>query len=278
MKNHAHFLSIVFAGFVVAYFSMWLAIGETNVAVVIQPIGLVVPTGTPVPTTATATFTATNTPLPTTSTPISTIISNQAWSVVTKTFGDGVKMVEVPPGCFQMGMTKEDADALNKQYGITSWFSDSTPPTRVCFTQPFWIDKDDVTNEQFTRLNGQANRPSNWNGNKRPRESITWSEARDFCASRGAQLPTEAEWEYAARGPDDWSYPWGNNFNPANTVHIGNSGSQTADVGSKPGGNSWVGATDMAGNVWQWTSTLYKTYPYQADDGREGNTYSNTQL
>ncbi|MBZ0280686.1 MAG: formylglycine-generating enzyme family protein [Anaerolineae bacterium] len=100
-------------------------------------------------------------------------------------------------------------------------------------------------------------------------ENITWFEARDFCALRGGHLPTEAEWEFAARGPDGLTYPWGDDFIPENVVYRENSNNQTADVGSRPAGASWVGALDMGGNVWEWVNSLYQPYPYDADDGRE---------
>lgn len=182
-------------------------------------------------------------------TSVPTITANGQWKPVVQNF-DGVEMVLVPPGCFMMGNSGEGG--------------------KQCFDTPFWIDKNDVTNGQFKDFNGKAAYASNWTGDNRPRESITWYEARDFCALRGARLPTEAEWEYVARGPDDLVYPWGNFFyanNIANSEH----GQTTTDVGSKPGGASWVGALDMSGNVKQWTTSLWTPYPYDKNDGRENN-------
>jgi formylglycine-generating enzyme required for sulfatase activity len=156
---------------------------------------------------------------------------------------DGVEMMLVPAGCFEMGSTRLSRD--------------EEPVHRVCFEEPFWIDRYEVTNGQFAAFNGRAATASYFSGNERPREQITWSEASDFCESRGARLPTEAEWEYAARGPDAWVYPWGDGWIADNVVWGGNSGGQTANVGSKPEGASWVGAEDLSGNVWEWVADWY---------------------
>ena len=104
-----------------------------------------------------------------------------------------------------------------------------------------------------------------------PVVEVSWYGAKAYAEWAGGRLPTEAEWEYAARGPDSFIYPWGNEFD-CTRVNIGgdcDSYERTAPVGSFPGGASWVGALDMAGNAWEWVSTLYEDYPYDAADGRE---------
>ncbi|RIK18117.1 MAG: hypothetical protein DCC53_17055 [Chloroflexi bacterium] len=229
---------------------------------------------TPTPTpTATATFTMTPSPTAThTLTPTPTpdllalahtpVARNANWSPIQADF-DGVTMMLVPAGCFQMGDT---------QYG------DEQPIHRQCFDAPFWIDKTEVTQAQFRAKGGVKATTNRFNGDNRPVESITWFEARDYCEQRGARLPTEAEWEYAARGPDGLEYPWGDTFIAGNTVDGENSGNQTANVGSRPAGASWVGALDMSGSVREWTSSLYESYPYAAADGREADTGSRTDV
>lgn len=177
---------------------------------------------------------------------------------------DGVEMVIVPAGCFNMG--SEDGDENER------------PMHRQCIEQPFYIDRYEVTNEQFAHFGGVAETPNYWNDPKRPREQINWTEATAFCSLRGARLPTEAEWEYAARGPESLIYPWGNTFVADNVIYAGNIEFETANVGSKPGGASWVGALDMSGNVWEWVSSRFLPYPYVATDGREDSTIDNTRI
>lgn len=216
-------------------------------------------TDTPTPTfTPTSTFTPTDTPSVTptpTDTPIpagypgNPVTHNDQWQPVTAQF-DGVERVLVPAGCFQMG--SEDGD------------EDERPQHQVCFDTPFWIDRYEVTNGQFSAFGGVARTTSYWSDDDRPRERISWNEAYDFCALRGVRLPTEAEWEFAARGPDSLIYPWGSTFNGDNVVYSGNA-HQTAAVGSRPGGVSWVGALDLSGNVWEWVGSLFAA-PY---DGSE---------
>lgn len=157
---------------------------------------------------------------------------------------NAVEMVLVPKGCFLMG-------------GEEGAFPENPPIGQVCFDAPFWIDRYEVTNAQFNQFNGQAEFESDRQDNNHPREMIDWYEAYDFCEKRYARLPSGKEWEYAARGPSSFIYPWGNKFVADNVVYKGNSNNQTAPVGSRPLGASWVGALDMSGNVWEWVSSSY---------------------
>jgi formylglycine-generating enzyme required for sulfatase activity len=195
--------------------------------------------------------------------------SNDDWEPYTQEFDD-VEMVLVPVGCFTMGSSEEELELVGSIAGAL--YKNETPANIQCFDEPFWFDKYEVTNEQFNRLNGQAASDSRWQEDNLPRETVNWFEARDFCTLRGAHLPTEAEWEYAARGPDNLMFPWGNTFVEENVVYRSNSDNTTAEVGSKPDGASWVGALDMSGNAGEWTSSIFMDYPYDADDDREDNT------
>jgi iron(II)-dependent oxidoreductase len=184
------------------------------------------------------------------------VTANNQWRPQFQTF-DGVEMAKVPPGCFLMGSPDGNGD--------------EKPMSKICFEKPFWIDKTEVTQAQFKQFGGQAVRPPYFTGDNRPVEQITWSAARNFCVKRGARLPTEPEWEYAARGPDNLVYPWGNTFVAQKVIYYRSQEQGTANVGSIPDGASWIGAVDMSGNVWEWVSTIYKPYPYDAGDGRESN-------
>ena len=247
------------------------------------------PTGTPTPLPPTATATATSTatavprlegePLPLGFEPVT---RNEDWTPHIEEI-DGVQMALVPAGCFAMGSTDEQVDDAMRQCTevrgqgkcVRSWYQDEQPPAEQCFAEPFWIDVYEVTNEQY----GSS---GEWSGDELPREQVSWADAAAHCASRGARLPTEAEWEYAARGPDGLAFPWGDVFQRAlvnscdrrcefNMIgtRTDDGHAHTAPVGSYAGGASWVGAMDMSGNVWEWTSSIYREYPYSATDGRE---------
>ncbi|MCU0463837.1 MAG: SUMF1/EgtB/PvdO family nonheme iron enzyme, partial [Anaerolineae bacterium] len=166
------------------------------------------------------------------------VTRNDDWTPVEREV-DGVVMVLVPAGCFMMGSTIGD--------------SDERPVHETCIEKPFWLDKTEVTQAQFAANGGMKANSNAFNGDNRPVEQITWFEAEAYCREqRGGRLPTEAEWEFAARGPDGLVYPWGYEFIAENVVYSQNSNRQTAEVGSRPGGESWVGALDLSGNVWEW--------------------------
>lgn len=232
-------------------------------------------------------------PTPTDAVIPDTVLINAEWTPDSQTF-DEVEMVLVPPGCFDMGSSTSDlqfaVDLCSTVLGSDSCtiFDDETPQTNICFEEPFWIDRYEVTNSAYGS-------PGTYGGADLPRTNITWEEAQTHCESRGGSLPTEAEWEFAARGPDGLVFPWGDTFlgNRLNICDSNcdqgswadssiNDGYDTpAPVGNYANGASWVGAYDMAGNVWEWTRSIYNTsrypYPYDADDGRNDLTDRNSQ-
>lgn len=173
--------------------------------------------------------------------------TNDQWVPQAEVF-DGYNMMLVPPGCFDMGLDEGDLD--------------QQPVEEFCIDYPFYIDQYPVSNSEYGSSGA-------FRGADRPRDSVSWVEASDFCNQRGGRLPSEAEWEYAARGPDGLLYPWGTVANETLLAFLGNSDGRTVLRGEFSGGTSWVGAEDMVGNVWEWTSSIYLEYPYRRDQARE---------
>ncbi len=155
--------------------------------------------------------------------------------------------VYIPPGEFTMGCSPGDSDC----------YEDEKPPHPVRITQGFWLGQTEVTQAAYRKVTGQD--PSRFNGDQRPVESVTWDQAASYCQAVGMRLPTEAEWEYAARAGSP-----GARYGALDDVawYDKNSGGETKPVGGKVP-NAW-GLYDMLGNVWEWTADRYDGSYYRS--------------
>jgi len=201
----------------------------------------------------------------------------------------GVVLVLVPAGDFEMGLNSDVAlEECEKLF-----FGGSCPPDMYkneepvhnVFLDEYYIDQTEVTNLLYRQcvnagicsLPGKTNLYNDQSYNNYPVAGVTWEQAKTFCEWRGARLPTEAEWEKAARGIDGRLYPWGDEFdgslaNFCDTNCTGTTWSNheiddgypgIAPVGSYPDGASPYGVQDLAGNVYEWVSDWYSETFYQ---------------
>ena len=186
-----------------------------------------------------------------------------------------VSMRLVPAGEFTMGSDTDDSD-LNRAHRVS--------------LDAFYMDTYEVTNAHYevcvtagvceppqqTKSDFRASYYGDAQFDNFPVIYVNWSMARTYCESwREARLPTEAEWEKAARGTDGRTYPWGEGISCDRANYDGDPDfdlfcvGETAAVGHYESGQSPYGLYDMAGNVFEWVSSLNKSYPYNATDGRE---------
>jgi len=199
---------------------------------------------------------------------------------------DGMVMVCVPAVEFEMGSDDDEVDyalqLCNEYFGDCEreWFEDEQPVHTVAL-DGFWIDQTEVTNGQYRRCaeagacdslaeSGSSTHDSYY-GNSvyddYPVIYVSWHQAAAYCAWAGARLPTEAEWEHAARGPQGRVFPWGDEFDGTRLNYcdanceedwadetVDDGSADTAPVGSFPAGASWCDAQDLAGNVWEWVA------------------------
>jgi formylglycine-generating enzyme required for sulfatase activity len=189
-------------------------------------------------------------------------------------------MVRLEGGTFTMGSERGLADER---------------PAHEVTLKAFWLDRRTVTNAEFAAFLDKLGRTTNvrgqhlfdWDDNDarihwrqarwradagfdhHPAVEMSWYGARDYCVAQGKRLPTEAEREFAARGAERRTYPWGEAPPDPARARYGMGWGKTAPAGSLPKGATPEGLLDLAGNVHEWTSTIAQPYPYRSDDGRE---------
>ncbi len=239
---------------------------------------------------------------------------------------DGAEMILIPGGSFLMGSTKEEVDAQFRETGLPEDWKEHTrdeEPRHKRTLKPFYIYKYEVTNEQYKAfIDASGHRsPPHWKGKKYPTDKgnhpvveVSWDDAQAYCRWAGTRLPSEAEWEYAARGAasadgkPSRAFPWGDNWDRKlcnnSSFHAGKDlqnaddwnewykGDQksryplTSPGGSFPKSVSPFGVHDMAGNAWEWCAEIHAPYPQQKPDdakdkkmrARRGGSWANVAL
>jgi TatA/E family protein of Tat protein translocase len=186
---------------------------------------------------------------------------------------DGKRMILIPAGEFWRGTSDADEQEMKTRLGFGPW--DDEKPQRKIYLDAYYIDETPVTNEEYQRfvLATGHRVPYGWNENWRtfpegkgahPVVNVNWDDANAYARWAGKRLPTEAEWEKAARGTDGRRYPWGNEFDSSRCNSWESGIHTTTPVGRySPRGDSPYGVKDMAGNVWEWCADWYDENYYK---------------
>jgi formylglycine-generating enzyme required for sulfatase activity len=201
-----------------------------------------------------------------------------------------ILMAHVPAGSFLMGTSDAQIEyMMRKEDWASEWLDRGLfrveQPQHLVALPAYAIAVHPTTNAEYRQFAWSASHPTprSWLGfdcpagmENNPVVDVSRADALAYCkwlsqeSGQNYHLPTEAEWERAARGVDGRVYPWGQDFDPwrCNTLESGKR--DTTPIGSySPGGDSPSGVSDMVGNVWEWTSSLFHPYPYVPNDGRE---------
>jgi len=174
---------------------------------------------------------------------------------------------------------------------VSQEFPSEQPAHEVTLTSGYWLDTTEVTNaafDAFVAAGGYTDQ-ANWSekgwawlqrqagrtlpetcpgdGPDLPRRCISWYEAQAYATWRDGDLPTEAQWEFAARGPDASVYPWGDDWDPERANVVDSTGAVA--VGSHPDGASWVGAQDLSGNAMEWVADWLATDYYASSPAED---------
>ncbi|MGO9273272.1 MAG: formylglycine-generating enzyme family protein [Terriglobia bacterium] len=156
---------------------------------------------------------------------------------------DGLKYVWIPPGTFTMGCSAGDTECDD----------DENPAHEVTLTKGFWMGQTEVTQDAYRRVTGKN--PSDLKGARLPVENLRWTDAYGYCQAVGMRLPTEAEWEYGARGAPGSTPSRYGTLDLIAWYDEASSGGSTHEPRQKQA-NAW-GLYDMLGNVWEWVADRY---------------------
>ena len=193
-----------------------------------------------------------------------------SWAADAPPAAAGDDMALIPAGEFTMGIDDAGIENVTKKVGGSRKDQENATPAHKETLPDYYMDKYEVTNAQYKKF-AEATKhaaPEFWEEGKMPEGKkkhpvvgVSWHDAEAYCKWAGKRLPTEAEWEKAARGTDGRLFPWGDKFARANANTRSGGKENTTPVGSYPAGASPYGCYDMAGNVLEWTASHYLAYP-----------------